>query len=159
MGMGIPHSARAGAVEYESVAEVLPIRADLRKFYGAATWGLVRARILKRAHDKCELCKAPNHEPVERGPLGVWRWLHAGVGAPWRNSRGNITTFEPRQDLRRVVVIVLTVAHLNHVSGDDRDENLLALCQWCHLNYDKLHHKETRAVRKDAARPLLSRDV
>ncbi len=56
---------------------------------------------------------------------------------------------------RRQVLIVLTVAHLNHVAGDDRDENLLALCQWCHLNYDKLHHKETRSARKDAARPLL----
>lgn len=46
-------------------------------------------------------------------------------------------------------------AHLNHVSGDDRDENLKALCQWCHLQYDKLQHHETRATRKDSARPLL----
>jgi 5-methylcytosine-specific restriction endonuclease McrA len=56
---------------------------------------------------------------------------------------------------RRTVSIVLTVAHLNHTPGDDREENLMALCQWCHLNYDRLHHKETRSDRKDARRPLL----
>ena len=30
-----------------------------------------------------------------------------------------------------------------------------ALCQWCHLNLDKLHHKESRQARKDRARPML----
>jgi hypothetical protein len=30
------------------------------------------------------------------------------------------------------------------------------LCQWCHLNYDKLQHKQTRRARKDRCRPLLS---
>lgn len=50
---------------------------------------------------------------------------------------------------------MLAVAHLNHVAGDDRDENLKALCQWCHLHWDQIHHKETRSSRKDAARPLL----
>ena len=55
----------------------------------------------------------------------------------------------------RRIRLVLTIAHLNHISGDDRDENLKALCQWCHLNYDKAHHAETRAIRKDAARPIL----
>ena len=54
------------------------------------------------------------------------------------------------------MVIVLTVAHLNHDPADNRDENLKALWQWCHLNWDKLHHAETRAIRKDQARPLLS---
>jgi hypothetical protein len=29
----------------------------------------------------------------------------------------------------RTVLIVLAVAHLNHTPGDDRDENLAALCQ------------------------------
>jgi hypothetical protein len=57
---------------------------------------------------------------------------------------------------RRTIRCVLTVAHLNHTSGDDRDENLKALCQWCHLHYDLQHHHETRAARKDAARPLIA---
>lgn len=55
----------------------------------------------------------------------------------------------------RSIRVVLTVAHLNHVAGDDRDENLKALCQWCHLVYDLEHHHATRAARKDAGRQLL----
>lgn len=55
-----------------------------------------------------------------------------------------------------MVQVVCTVAHLNHVAGDDREENLAFLCQWCHLHYDAAHHHETRGARKDAARPLLA---
>ncbi|WP_026931184.1 hypothetical protein [Glycomyces tenuis] len=39
--------------------------------------------------------------------------------------------------------VVLTVAHLNHTPEDCRDENLKAMCQGCHLHYDKDHHAET----------------
>jgi hypothetical protein len=72
----------------------------------------------------------------------------------WRTATGG--TVVSIDGPLRVVRIVLTVAHLNHDPRDNREENLKALCQWCHLNYDKLHHAETRAVRKDAARPLLA---
>jgi 5-methylcytosine-specific restriction endonuclease McrA len=48
--------------------------------------------------------------------------------------------------------VILTVAHLNHTPMDCRDENLKALCQRCHLNYDREHHlknaAETRYRRK-----------
>jgi HNH endonuclease len=54
------------------------------------------------------------------------------------------------------VKIVLTVAHLNHVAGEDDDENLAALCQRCHLKHDRPQHAESRAKRKDAGRPLLA---
>lgn len=33
--------------------------------------------------------------------------------------------------------VILTVAHLNHTPEDCRDENLAALCQRCHLTYDR----------------------
>jgi hypothetical protein len=32
---------------------------------------------------------------------------------------------------------ILTVAHLNHIPSDCRDENLRALCSGCHLRYDR----------------------
>jgi hypothetical protein len=46
-------------------------------------------------------------------------------------------------------VVVLTVAHLNHtpeVCGTDDDPYcfLRAMCQGCHLHYDKEHHEQTR---------------
>jgi rRNA pseudouridine-1189 N-methylase Emg1 (Nep1/Mra1 family) len=36
------------------------------------------------------------------------------------------------------VRVVLTVAHLNHdeENHDVKDEDLMDMCQWCHLNYD-----------------------
>jgi hypothetical protein len=71
----------------------------------------------------------------------------------WRDHTGRRAT-PPRFSRETRVRVICTVAHLNHVSGDDRDENLKFLCQWCHLNYDKLHHRETRTRRKDAARPI-----
>ncbi len=40
-------------------------------------------------------------------------------------------------------IVVLTVGHLNHTPEDNRPENLQAMCQRCHLTYDKQHHIET----------------
>lgn len=146
----------------------MPIRADLRHFYGREWRTITRPRILARAGDKCEECGAPNHQVVLRA-YGWWtpggraatEFKHgfartvAFIQLPWRCHQTLQTACFPRETCHWVG-IVLTVAHLNHVAGDDRDENLKALCQWCHLNYDKLHHKETRATRKDGARPLLA---
>lgn len=39
------------------------------------------------------------------------------------------------------VIIVLTVAHLNHQPEDCRPENLAAWCQRHHLAYDHVHHQ------------------
>ena len=44
-------------------------------------------------------------------------------------------------------MVVLTVAHLNHEPEDNREENLRAYCQGCHLHYDREHHAETRRRR------------
>jgi hypothetical protein len=46
--------------------------------------------------------------------------------------------------------VVLTVAHLNHKPEDCAHENLKAMCQRCHLRYDREHHAETRAKSKVA---------
>jgi hypothetical protein len=41
--------------------------------------------------------------------------------------------------------VVLTVAHLNHDINDNNFFNLKAMCQKCHLNYDKEHHSQNRS--------------
>lgn len=55
--------------------------------------------------------------------------------------------------------IVLTIAHLDHTPENCDPENLRALCQRCHLDYDRHHHMQnariTRQTAKDRARPLL----
>ena len=45
--------------------------------------------------------------------------------------------------------VVLTVAHLNHDVQDNREENLAALCQRCHLSHDARQHARTRRYGRD----------
>ena len=150
----------------------MPIRAEFRNFYRGPAWLATRKRILGRARNRCEQCGKPNHTRVfvlsERvikpGVLGIERiqlWLAVEGGRIWRDCWG-----KQRRDIRwsnvegcaalpRSIYVCCTVAHLNHIPGDDREENLRLLCGWCHLNYDKLHHRNTRCARKDAVRPIL----
>lgn len=44
--------------------------------------------------------------------------------------------------------VCLTTAHLDHVPENCDDDNLRAMCNGCHLHYDKDHHAATaRATR------------
>lgn len=47
--------------------------------------------------------------------------------------------------------VVLTTAHLDHTPEHCDDDNLKAMCQGCHLHYDRQHHAETRAATRAAA--------
>ncbi|MDH6226236.1 hypothetical protein [Streptomyces sp. MJP52] len=47
--------------------------------------------------------------------------------------------------------VVLTVAHLDHTPENCDPDNLRAMCQACHLNYDSSHHARTRARTRAAA--------
>lgn len=45
-------------------------------------------------------------------------------------------------------MVVLTVAHLDHVPENCDDDNLMAMCQRCHNRYDARHRAETRRSRR-----------
>ena len=48
--------------------------------------------------------------------------------------------------------VVLTTAHLDHTPENCGPENLKAMCQGCHLHYDKEHHAQTAyRTRKEKA--------
>lgn len=49
-------------------------------------------------------------------------------------------------------LVVITVAHLDHVPEHNDPSNLKAMCQGCHLHYDREHHAKTRARTIRAAR-------
>lgn len=81
-------------------------------------------------------------------------------GPGWRKTREEVRTrandkCEHCQRPNGIFGIQCGAAHLNHVPGDDRPENLAWLCRACHLRYDAGKHKESRSARKDRARPLL----
>jgi hypothetical protein len=138
----------------------MPIRAEYRRFYRPPNWIAVRKRILERAQNRCEQCGKPNGARVltftgrlpNGSPIMMWAidekgWWYDHHGRTWPTMR----VLRPIRSIR----VVLTIAHLDHTPGHDDDDNLKALCAWCHLNYDRLHHKETRQTRKDRSRPLL----
>lgn len=103
----------------------------------------IRPAILKRAGNKCEFCG------VRNGAIG------------YRNKSGRFFELEGLQadahieDGEKIIKIVLTVAHLNHDVSDNRPDNLKALCQKCHLDYDQEHHAETRRKNNNQNSPGL----
>jgi len=140
----------------------MPIRRELRHLYTGPAWREVRARILVRASGRCERCGAPNHTRVARydaQPGWGYGYDDGAVYSPEGPRPHRVRGSEmPAPD--RVVVIVLTIAHLNHDARDNRDENLAALCQACHNAHDAgfraANARGTRQRTKDAARPLLA---
>ncbi|MFD4738688.1 hypothetical protein ACFWNQ_15145 [Streptomyces virginiae] len=47
--------------------------------------------------------------------------------------------------------VILTTAHLDHTPENCDPANLRAMCQGCHLHYDRQHHAQTRAATRRAA--------
>jgi hypothetical protein len=148
----------------------MPIRPELCHFYGPNWQRVMRPRILRRAGGlfdvngrylggaRCERCGVLDREVVMRS--GGW-WYHKN-SRRWCRPDGLIseaTKDEIPDKPCRHVRVVITIAHVNHQPGEDRDENLFAGCQWCHLNHDRSEHLAhsavTRATHKDIRRPLL----
>ena len=48
--------------------------------------------------------------------------------------------------------VVLTVAHLDHTPENCDPTNLMAMCQACHLAYDRDHHADTRRITRQEQR-------
>lgn len=98
----------------------MPIRPENKKRY-PKNWKEISDRIrFDRAGGKCE-----HFRYTKRQGETVWARCFAEHGKP-HPITGSI--------------VILTVAHLNHKPEDCRDENLEAMCQRCHLNYDSHHH-------------------
>lgn len=111
----------------------MPIRPENRARY-PANWAEISRRIrFERAQGRCECA----------GECG--RGTHTGR-CP--NVHG-----QPAYGTGSIVV--LTVAHLNHTPEECDDGNLAAMCQGCHLHYDREHHAATRRATLAALRGQL----
>lgn len=115
----------------------------------------IRPSVLDRAKNCCEMCNVPNKKVIIRG-----NWN--GV-ACYQDDDGFIYDEKTSQKIgedyigevhptNKFITIVLTIAHLDHNIENNDLSNLKALCQKCHLNYDKEHHaknsRETRNKKK-----------
>lgn len=124
----------------------MPIRADLRRFYGP-DWDEISHRIrFERAKGRCERCKRPHRRLVLALPDG--RWLDPSAPEGWRGVAGAPVLIPRTDDLwaARMVRVVLTTAHLDHDPANRAECNLQALCQRCHLRHDLQHHQANRRI-------------
>ncbi len=105
----------------------MPIKPENKDRY-PANWKTIRKTILDRAEHCCEFCGVVNYAVGFR--------LHDGSFV--RKEDEGIAFGEGwlRPDAKEIK-IVLTVAHLDHTPENNDLENLRALCQRCHLRYDR----------------------
>jgi hypothetical protein len=100
----------------------MPIRPENRDRY-PADWKDISFRIrFVRALGQCE-CE---------GECGL-------------DHKGRCTARHNAPNPRTGTKVVLTVAHLDHTPENCDDANLKAMCNGCHLHYDRDHHKQTAA--------------
>ena len=122
----------------------MPIKPENAKRY-PKDWPEIRARILRRAGNRCEKCDVQNYALGGRTKAGVWldAWPLGEkllrIKWPKPGTEATCGTKEHRE-VCRIIRIVLTVAHLDHTPENCDDENLRAWCQRCHLAYDHRHH-------------------
>jgi hypothetical protein len=134
-----------------------PIRESQRALY-PADWPAISKRIRERAGNACEcagecgadhtlgvpngggVCLVTNGSHIARRRDNPADWVMC-----WQIEEGNIDS-DPFLD---PIKVVLTVAHLDHDPTNNADGNLKALCQFCHLRYDRHEHaKNARATRR-----------
>lgn len=110
----------------------MPIKPENRARY-PKDWKAISQRIRARSGGRCECDGECGLHRTNPGPRRCAE-TH-GQKATWAKG-----------------TVILTVAHLNHLPEDCRDENLKAMCQRCHLRYDSQHHqknaRETRRVKR-----------
>lgn len=117
-----------------------------------------------RANNKCEVCGLPNYAVGHRNEDGNFVPIAgsivadlAGQGLSYPSL--NPLTFMESKEIAdaetfscvygfKYIVIVLTVAHLDHNPENCNYSNLMAMCQKCHNSYDRSHRDRTRRKSK-----------
>lgn len=143
----------------------MPIRPENKHLYpgGSPTsseWKAIRAKILERAKDCCERCRAPNRVVVRRRDERLWgtfTYEDDGLFILRSADRDRVIAYRSVDDHlpddgywqghTRPVRIIFTIAHLDHDPTNNDPENLRALCQRCHNRHDAAHRAAGRKER------------
>lgn len=112
----------------------MPIKPENKKLY-PKNWKQIREAILRRANNKCEFCGVENHAIGVRDNDGIFHKINPETSDEYY--------YVEIENLKKIKII-LTIAHLDHNPQNCNPNNLRALCQKCHNNYDKEHRKQTR---------------
>ena len=106
-------------------------------------------RVIKRANNRCEICGIENKATIFSTKIWIRDKGRYKYKTIWFSNENDIIRM--RDDflgLRKKVTVVLTIAHLDHdeTNHDVTDDRLMAMCQYCHLNYDA-KEKYRRAIK------------
>lgn len=141
----------------------MPIKPENKGLY-PPNWDEIRKRILTRDKYRCVVCGVHDHSVGYRDEHGVFNPCGGNLvmedyGAGWDPATGYPLSFKAAAEMakfqtdtdemgNKYLVIVLTIAHLNHHPEDCADDNLASLCQRCHNIYDRPHRNETMRVER-----------
>ena len=134
----------------------MPIKPENRARY-PANWKAVSLAAKERAGWACVHpgCTAKQYDVGWwSGPrwIRIWGPCETYQDARQRAADEHFSRFGDEDGDYKIIVIVLTVAHLNHQPEDCRPENLAAMCQRHHLAYDHDHHRaNAQATRRAKA--------
>ena len=115
-------------------------------------------KVKERYSNKCAFCGLKNYTVGNR--IGSLFVPTGGNIHHDKAGNGELSYKEARELVNHcnefaddnLIVIVLTVAHLDHDITNNDLLNLKPLCKKCHLNYDKVHHatnsRNTRNLKK-----------
>ena len=117
----------------------------------------IRPAILKRANDCCEFCAVKNRDFILRGTVNG-KECYQDMNGKIYNAKDSeyigSAYWGDINDTTRPITVVLTIAHLDHDINNNDYSNLKALCQKCHLNYDKEHHSKNSRQTRNAKKGL-----
>lgn len=130
----------------------MPIRPENRSRY-PKDWKQIVSQVRERSGNCCEGspdfpdCRVPNGAVGYRDG-GRWVQLAESVDAAGLEIDAAV------EDGFKVVRIVLTTAHLDHVPENCELSNLRHWCQRCHLRYDAEHHAQTASATRRAGKAI-----
>lgn len=107
----------------------------------------IRPYILVRACNRCEGCGMRNYSVIHR----VSREVFAECDSYREATEERDDYVYPGED--DVIIIVLTIAHLDHTPMNCHPDNLKALCQRCHNRYDAKFRAAKRKLKYEKIQP------
>lgn len=139
----------------------MPIKPENKDLY-PPDWLYVRKRILERDKYCCCGCGLRDHSVGYRDLKGRFFACAGNVtmedyGQGINPGNGGMLTYKEAFEMaifqtdtdefgNKYIVIVLTIAHLDHNPENCHDDNLASLCQRCHNIYDRPHRNETMRI-------------
>lgn len=137
----------------------MPVKPENKSRY-PMNWKQISEDIrFNRANNRCEVCGVANYAVGHRDENGSFIPISGNVFADYAGeglsypSLKCLTYSEAKaiadsenencEDGQKYIVVVLTVAHLDHQPENCDYSNLMAMCQKCHNNYDRKHRDRT----------------